>query len=72
MIITFLGRIFSQIVIYKIYNEEKYISFSKKIPVGTYIDKHADHEKPYLNKARFLDSAKFVVSSLEKLVGNLR
>ena len=51
-------------------NEEKYISFSKKIQVGTYLDKDKN-EKPILNEMRFLDSAKFMASSLDSLVKNL-
>ena len=52
-------------------NEEKYISFSKKIQVGTYYDKKKKVEKPIMNDIRFLDSAKFMASSLDSLVKNL-
>ena len=51
-------------------NEEKYISFSKKIQVGTYLDKDKN-EKPKMHEIRFLDSAKFMASSLDSLVKNL-
>ena len=51
-------------------NEEKYISFSKKIQVGTYLDKNKN-EKPKMHEIRFLDSAKFMASSLDSLVKNL-
>ena len=52
-------------------NEEKYISFSKDIEVFNYTDKktgdavYADHE------LRFIDSFKFMPSSLDELVSNL-
>ena len=50
-------------------NEEKYISFSKDIVAGEY----EKDGKKYLIKheIRFLDSFKFMASSLEGLVGNL-
>ena len=51
-------------------NEEKYISFSKKIQVGIYLDKDKN-EKPKMHEIRFLDSAKFMASSLDSLVKNL-
>ena len=41
-------------------NEEKYISFTKKIEVGTYTDKKGE-TKPKDNKIRFIDSFKFFV-----------
>ena len=52
-------------------NEEKYISFSKDIKVFNYTDKntgdavYADHE------LRFIDSFKFMPSSLDELISNL-
>ena len=52
-------------------NEEKYISFSKNIKVGSYLDKDKKEEKPIMHEIRFLDSAKFMASSLEKLVNNI-
>ena len=51
-------------------NEEKHISFSKKIQVGTYLDKDKN-EKEIIHEVRFLDSAKFMASSLDSLVKNL-
>ena len=51
-------------------NEEKYISFTKKIVVGCYIDKEGkEHEIKH--DIRFVDSFKFMASSLDALVKNL-
>ena len=50
-------------------NEEKYISFSKDIIVGEYEKYGKKHEIKH--EIRFLDSFKFMASSLESLVGNL-
>ena len=59
-------------------NEEKYISFSKKIQVGTYPKKALDadgyifyEQKLTYHTIRFIDSFKFMATSLEKLVNNL-
>ena len=52
-------------------NEEKYISFSKNIKVGQYKDKETGEVKDKTFKIRFLDSFKFMGSSLEALVNNL-
>ena len=46
-------------------NEEKYISFSKLIQIGTYLDKDKN-EKEIIHEVRFLDSAKLMASSREK------
>ena len=51
-------------------NEEKYISFSKQIVVGEYKDKNGI-EKKVKHQIRFIDSMKFMASSLESLVKNL-
>ena len=51
-------------------NEEKYISFSKDIIVGEYVNKKGEKVK-IKHEIRFLDSFKFMASSLESLVGNL-
>ena len=50
-------------------NEEKYISFSKDIIVGEYEKDGKKHEIKH--EIRFIDSFKFMPSSLEGLVGNL-
>ena len=55
---------------YILNNEEKYISFSKEIQVRIYLDKDKN-EKPKMHEIRFLDSTKFMASSLDSLVKNL-
>ena len=51
-------------------NEEKYISFSKTIKTGQYTNKKGDiKDKTF--KIRFIDSFKFMASSLGALVNNL-
>ena len=51
-------------------NEENYISFSKDIAVGEYVNKKGEKVE-VKHEIRFLDSFKFMASSLESLVGNL-
>ena len=51
-------------------NEEKYISFSKDIIVGEYENKKGEKVE-VKHEIRFLDSFKFMASSLKSLVGNL-
>ena len=51
-------------------NEEKYISFTKKIVVGSWIDKDGK-EHLIQHDIRFVDSFKFMASSLDALVKNL-
>ena len=51
-------------------NEEKYISFSKDIVVGEYENKK-EEKKKIMHEIRFIDSFKFMASSLESLVENL-
>ena len=50
-------------------NEEKYISFSKKIQVKSYTKE--EKEIKVYHTIRFIDSFKFMATSLEKLVNNL-
>ena len=51
-------------------NKENYISFSIKVPVERYIDKNGE-EKYKLIELRFIDSFKFMSSSLDSLTKNL-
>ena len=51
-------------------NEEKYISFSKTIRTGQYINKKGEVKDKFF-KIVFKDSLKFMSSSLEALVNNL-
>ena len=51
-------------------NEEKYISFTKKIVVGSWIDKEG-REHLIRHDIRFIDSFKFMASSIDSLVKNL-
>ena len=51
-------------------NKEDYISFSMKVPVDSYIDKNGE-EKDKLIELRFIDSFKFMSSSLDSLTKNL-
>ena len=51
-------------------NEEKYISFAKKIVVDTFTNKEGNRVE-VKRDIRFIDSFKFMASSLDKLVTNL-
>ena len=51
-------------------NEERYISFTKSIEVGRYTSKEGEN-KPLHHKIRFIDSFKFMATSLDSLVNNL-
>ena len=51
-------------------NKEDYISFSIKVPADSYIDKNGE-EKDKLIELRFIDSFKFMSSSLDSLTKNL-
>ena len=50
-------------------NKEDYISFSIKVPVEKYVDKNGE-EKDKLIELRFIDSFKFMSSSLDSLTKN--
>ena len=52
-------------------NEEKYISFTKKIKVDEYKNKKTGEVKDINFNIRFIDSFKFLPASLEALVNNL-
>ena len=52
--------------------EEKYISFSKKIKVGAYFFRKKGKPFPINFEIRFLDSYKFLETSLANLVSNLQ
>ena len=51
-------------------NKEDYISFSIKVPVDSYIDKNGE-KKDKLTELKFIDSFKFMSSSLDSLTKNL-
>ena len=51
-------------------NKEDYISFLIKVPVEKYIDKNGE-EKDKLIELRFIDSFKFMSSSLDSLTKNV-
>ena len=51
-------------------NKEHYISFSVEVAVDKYVDKESN-EKEKLIKLRFIDSFKFMASSLDSLTRNL-
>ena len=54
-------------------NEERYISFTKRIQVGSYTKKVENEEetKPLLHQVRFIDTFKFMATSLDKVINNL-
>ena len=52
--------------------EEKYISFSKKIKVDEYTNRRAGANVSLYFEIRFIDSNKFLQTSLANLVGNLQ
>ena len=51
-------------------NEERYISFTEEIQVGSYTNKEGE-TKPLHHRVRFIDSFKFMAASLDSLVDNL-
>ena len=51
-------------------NEERYISFTKNIEVGSYMN-YKGETKPKYHKIRFIDSFEFMSTSLDSLVNNL-
>ena len=50
-------------------NEGRYISFTKNIEVGSYMNSEGEN-KPLHHKIRFIDSFKFMAESLDSLVNN--
>ena len=52
--------------------EEKYISFSKKVKVDEYMSKKFNKMMPIYFEIRFIDSYKFLQTSLANLVSNLQ
>ena len=59
-------------------NKERYISFTKKIQAGSYTKKIKNEEgetvyetRPLHHQIRFIDSFKFIATSLDKLIKNL-
>ena len=52
-------------------NEEKYISFSKNVEVDRFFCKEEQKDVVVKRELRFIDSFKFMASSLDKLVNNL-
>ncbi|XP_022794378.1 uncharacterized protein LOC111333124 [Stylophora pistillata] len=52
-------------------NEEKYISFSKDVVVDKFFDEEEEKDVVVKRELRFIDSFKFMASSLDRLVGNL-
>jgi hypothetical protein len=51
-------------------NEEKYISFSKNIKVGEYVDKKTEKVNNVMFEIRFVDTFAFMASSIENLSDN--
>ena len=51
-------------------NKEEYITFAVKISVDKYIDKNGE-EKDKFMELRFIDSFKFMATSLDSLTRNL-
>ncbi|PFX12742.1 hypothetical protein AWC38_SpisGene23254 [Stylophora pistillata] len=52
-------------------NEEKYISFTKHVVVDKFFNKEKEKDVEVKRELRFIDSFKFMASSLDKLVKNL-
>ncbi|PFX20964.1 hypothetical protein AWC38_SpisGene14564 [Stylophora pistillata] len=52
-------------------NEEKYISFTKHVVVDKFFNKGKEKDVEVKRELRFIDSFKFMASSLDKLVNNL-
>ena len=51
-------------------NKEDYIAFSVKVTVDRYTDKNGDKRDKFI-ELRFIDSFKFMSSSLDSLMNNL-
>ena len=52
-------------------NKEDYISFSIKVPVEKHVDKEGNEKDKLIIELRFIDSFKFMSSSLDSLTKNL-
>ena len=51
-------------------NKEDYITFSVKVPIDNYTDKEGNEKEKFI-ELRFIDSFKFMATSLDLLTGNL-
>ena len=51
-------------------NKEDYITFSVKVPIDNYLDREGNEKEKFI-ELRFLDSFKFMATSLDSLTRNL-
>ena len=52
-------------------NKEDYITFLVKVPIDNYIDKEGNEKEKFI-EVRFIDSFKFMATSLDSLTRNFR